>query len=88
MKTSKSKRIILIIEPLIPFLENQKKITGNQNSFVFLTQRTNKHFHSEGKIREQIWIKALKMANVEYRNLHQIRGTFISTLISNGEDIT
>ena len=28
------------------------------------------------------------MANVEYRNLHQIRGTFISTLISNGEDIT
>lgn len=88
LKTSKSKRIIPIIETLIPFLENQKKITGNHNSFVFLTQRTNKHFHSAGKIREQIWIKALKKANVEYRNLHQTRGTFISTLISNGEDIT
>lgn len=88
LKTSKSKRIIPIIETLIPFLENQKKITGNHNSFVFLTQRTNKHFHSAGKIREQIWIKALKMGNVEYRNLHQTRGTFISTLISNGEDIT
>ena len=25
---------------------------------------------------------------MEYRNLHQTRGTFISTLISNGEDIT
>ena len=88
LKTSKSKRIIPIIEPLIPFLENQKKITENHNSFIFLTQRTNKHFHSAGKVREQIWIKALKMANVEYRNLHQTRGTFISTLISNGEDIT
>jgi integrase len=88
LKTSKSKRIIPIIEPLIPFLENQKKLTGNYNSFVFLTKKTNKHFHSAGKVREQIWIKALKMANVEYRNLHQTRGTFISTLISNGEDIT
>ncbi|MFW3371903.1 tyrosine-type recombinase/integrase [Aliarcobacter butzleri] len=34
-----------------------------------------------------MWILTLKRANVEYRNLHQIRGTFISTLISNGEDI-
>ncbi|PHO12764.1 hypothetical protein CPG38_05720 [Malaciobacter marinus] len=87
LKTSKSKRIIPFIEPLIPFLENQKKLTGNYNSFVFLTKRTNKNYHSAGKIREQIWVKVLKNANVEYRNLHQTRGTFISTLISNGEDI-
>ncbi len=88
LKTSKSKRTIPIIETLIPFLKEQKLLTGNYNSFVFLTKKTNKHFHSAGKVREQIWIKALKKANVEYRNLHQTRGTFISTLISNGEDIT
>lgn len=87
LKTSKSKRIIPLIEPLIPFLENQKKLTGNYNSFIFLTKRTNKHYHSAGKIREQIWIKTLEKANIEYRNLHQTRGTFISTLISSGEDI-
>lgn len=87
LKTSKSKRIIPLIEPLIPFLENQKKLTGNYNSFVFLTKRTNKNYHSAGKIREQIWVKTLEKANIEYRNLHQTRGTFISTLISNGEDI-
>lgn len=87
LKTSKSERIIPIIETLIPFLKNQRKITGNHNSFVFLTKRTNKHFHSAGKIREQIWLPTLKKANVSYRNLHQTRGTFISTLISNGEDI-
>ena len=88
LKTTKSKRIIPIIQPLIPFLKNQKMITGNHNSFVFLTQKTKKHFHSAGKIREQIWLPTLKKANIEYRNLHQTRGTFISTLISNGEDIT
>ena len=87
LKTSNSKRIIPIIEALIPFLENQKILTGKENSFIFLTKKTNKHYHSAGKIREQIWVKTLKKANIEYRNLHQTRGTFISTLISNGEDI-
>ncbi|WP_323593620.1 tyrosine-type recombinase/integrase [Aliarcobacter butzleri] len=62
-------------------------LTGKENSFIFLTKKTNKHYHSAGKIREQIWVKTLKKANIEYRNLHQTRGTFISTLISNGEDI-
>lgn len=87
LKTTKSQRTIPIIETLIPYLENQYKITGKYNSYVFLTERTNKHYHSAGKIREQIWIKALEKANVPYRNLHQTRGTFISTLISTGEDI-
>ena len=87
LKTSNSKRIIPIIEALIPFLENQKILTGKENSFIFLTKKTNKHYHSAGKIREQIWVKTLKKANIEYRNLHQTRGTFISTLISSGEDI-
>ncbi|RXJ98085.1 hypothetical protein CRU98_11245 [Arcobacter sp. CECT 8986] len=88
LKTAKSNRIVPIIRTLIPFLKNQFEITGNENSFVFLTQTSNKHFHSAGKVREQIWTKTLKKANVEYRNLHQTRGTFISTLIANGEDIT
>ncbi|MCT7462209.1 site-specific integrase [Aliarcobacter cryaerophilus] len=87
LKTTKSQRIIPIIDVLMPYLQDQYKLTGKQDSYVFLTARTNKHYHSAGKIREQIWVKALKKANVEYRNLHQTRGTFISTLISNGEDI-
>ena len=88
LKTSKSRRIIPIIDALIPYLKEQYKITANQKSYVFLTKKSNKYYHSAGKIREQIWKKALKKANVEYRNLHQTRGTFISTLIANGEDIT
>lgn len=88
LKTTKSRRIVPIIKILLPYLENQYNITGSQNSHIFLTKKTNKHFHSAGKIREQIWIKTLKSANIDYRNLHQTRGTFISTLIANGEDIT
>ncbi|MGA1931704.1 tyrosine-type recombinase/integrase [Arcobacter sp. YIC-464] len=87
LKTTKSRRTIPIIKSLIPFLQSQYQKTGHLNSYVFMTIRTKKHYHSAGKIREQIWVKALKSANVKYRNLHQTRGTFISTLISNGEDI-
>ena len=39
------------------------------------------------KLENKFGFHYLKKANVEYRNLHQTRGTFISTLISNGEDI-
>lgn len=53
---------------------------------MFVDKKT-KNYYSSGKIREQIWVPTLKKANVKYRNLHQTRGTFISTLISNGEDI-
>lgn len=87
LKTTNSNRTIPIIKALIPYLEEQYKLTGHLNSYVFLTQRSNKHFHSANKVREQIWNKAIKKADVPYRNLHQTRGTFISTLISNGEDI-
>lgn len=87
LKTTKSRRTIPIIDALVPYIESQYKITSKENSYVFLTKKTNKHYHGAGKIREQIWLKALNNAEVEYRNLHQTRGTFISTLISNGEDI-
>jgi len=87
LKTDNSKRIIPIIDILIPFLENQFLLTGNKKSFIFLTKKSNKHYHDGGKIREQIWIKLFKEGDTPYRNLHQTRGTFISTLISNGEDI-
>ena len=39
------------------------------------------------KIRESKWKKDLANVDVEYRPIHKTRSTFISTLISNGEDI-
>jgi integrase len=87
LKTSKGRRTIPIIYALKKYLQEQYKITGKYNSFVFLTKNSKKHYHSAGKIREQIWIPALANAQVKYRNLHQTRGTFIASNISNSEDI-
>lgn len=87
VKSDHGVRTIPIIATLLPFLKEQYKLTGKKKSFIFLTERTNKHFHDSRKLREQIWIKLFEKNDIPYRNLHQTRGTFISTLISNGEDI-
>jgi len=88
LKSKSSNRAIPIIDILLPYLQVQYMITGEEGGHVFLTERSKKPYHDAGKVRSQIWLKAMEKTNVPYRNLHQTRGTFISTLISNGEDIT
>ncbi len=79
-------RTIPIIDSLLPHLENQYKLTGNKNSYVFLN-RENTCFWDISKIRENYWKKDLEKAKIPYRKIHQTRHTFCSTLISSGEDV-
>lgn len=82
----RSIRKIPILDALMPYLKNQYKLTGDKDSFVFLNNR-DKHFWDISKVRESYWKNTLKNARVNYRTPHQARHTFISTLISNGDDI-
>lgn len=81
-----SYRTVPIIDSLIPFLNSQFKITGDQNSFVFLNKE-NSHFWDISKITQRYWKNDLIKAKVPYRKLHATRHTFCSTMISSGEDI-
>lgn len=82
----KSIRKVPILDSLLPYLKHQLTLTGERNGFVFLNQKGN-HFWDASKVRENYWKKTLEMNNISYRNPHQTRHTFISTLISAGEDI-
>lgn len=86
LKTQNSIRDIPIIDVLKPFLENQFNLTGKSDSYVFLNKQGTQ-FYSSNKVREQFWIKTFEKVNIPYRNLHQTRHTYISNLISSGEDI-
>ncbi|MDQ5919982.1 MAG: integrase, partial [Pseudomonadota bacterium] len=52
---------------------------------VFHNPHTNKRWYSDAKIR-LAWIKILEEAKVRYRYPYQMRHTYASTLLSNGEN--
>ena len=79
-------RTVPIIDALLPYLNSQYKLTSDKNSFVFLNTQS-ENYWDISKIREGKWKKNLLRVGVQYRPIHKTRSTFISTLISNGEDI-
>jgi integrase len=85
-KTAGSIREIEILDTLHPYLKDQFKRTGKQNSFVFLNEAET-HYFDPSKVRAPHWEKALKAAKVPYRTIYQMRHTFASMMISNGEDV-
>ena len=58
----------------------------NNNIYVFETYQK-KPFTTGDKISSHYWRPLLKKLNIEYRNLYQMRHTFASMMIGNGEDI-
>ena len=85
-KTQNSYRVIDLLDPLIPYLKEQKKRTFHKNSFIFLTCHDTNLF--DGKfIREKHWKNTLKKLNLFYRPLYHMRHTFATIMIENGEDI-
>ena len=85
-KTKSSIREIEIIDILLPYLLEHKKISCNDSCYIFESSKK-KPFTTSDKISIHYWKPSLKELNIEYRNLYQMRHTFASMMISNGEDI-
>lgn len=84
-KTKSSIRDIEIIDSLVPFIEEHRKQYA-QSEYVFTT-RNEKPFASGEKILETYWKPTLKKLGIDYRPQYQMRHTFASMMLSNGEDI-
>jgi integrase len=85
-KTSSSIRNIPIFNILLPYLENQYNLTGKYNSFIFLNSQNN-HFFDAKNIRDGLWKKVLKKAQIKYRTVYQTRHTFCSINLQSGTDL-
>lgn len=88
IKTTKTKagiRSILMFPKAREALINQLEYTRDCE-FVFHNPNTNQDWANSTKIGE-VWKKLLTKANVKYRNPYQMRHTYASTLLSNGENV-
>ncbi len=84
-KTKSSKRIIDMIPQCEKFLKQQQKLTG-LSEYIFISPITNKHFFDSVSLNNK-WRDLLLKSKLEYRGIYQLRHSFASNMLSNGEDL-
>jgi len=84
-KTTASKRVIDIIGSLMPYLQEQKKLTGDCE-YIFVNE-DKEHIYDIKRIRDTHWKKTLQRAGLKYRPIYHTRHTFATLMLEHGEDI-
>ncbi len=87
-KTTKTKagiRKIIMLPKAREALLAQRLFTESE-VYVFHNSNTNKPWSHSSKVAE-MWKRVLSTASVKYRNAYQMRHTYASTLLSNGENV-
>lgn len=84
-KTKSGIRSVLMLPKAEEALKDQFKYTGIEFDFVFHNPNTNKAWSSNGKVGDT-WRKLLSTLDIKYRNCYQMRHTYASMLLSNGEN--
>ncbi|MFT5874165.1 MAG: integrase [Clostridium sp.] len=85
-KTKSSIRDVKILDALMPYLIEHRKIAKDDSIFLFETYE-GKPFARSDKISSHYWKKVLITQNIEYGNLYQMRHTFASQMLMNNEII-
>ena len=84
-KTKMSNRTINLLPKAFEALNEQLNYK-NDDGFVFHNPNTEKFWPLTDSFRKH-WVKLLKKAKIKYRNPYQMRHTFASMLITDGENI-
>ncbi|ADG92656.1 integrase family protein [Arcobacter nitrofigilis DSM 7299] len=85
-KTKASIRDVDILDILIPYLKNHLKFKIPQSDYLF-TSNFQKPYNDCMGIFARYWKPLFEKLDIQYRNPYQMRHTFASMMISNGEDI-
>ncbi len=85
-KTKNSIRDVEILDALLPYLQEHRLLCPESSVYIFETYAGNP-YNTCDKISSYYWKPALKELGIQYRNLYQMRHSFASLMISNGEDI-
>lgn len=83
-KTLSSLRVIDMLPQAEEILKSQQKISG-LNEYVFPNPKGS-HYYGAVSFRKY-WIKLLKRARLDFRGIYQLRHSFSSNMLSNGEEL-
>jgi integrase len=83
-KTKSGVRDLILLPKALEALKNQLPYTKD-SEYVFHNPNTNQAWANSNKVSEA-WRKLLITLDIKYRNCYQMRHTFASTLLSNGEN--
>ncbi|XOB62962.1 tyrosine-type recombinase/integrase [Campylobacterota bacterium DY0563] len=84
-KTKSSQRVIDMLPQCEKFLKSQQRLTG-LGEYVFISPCTDKHFLDSNSLASN-WKRLLKKCNLKTRGIYQLRHSFASNMLSNGEDL-
>lgn len=82
-KTESSVRYIPIIDTLVPYLVNQKKLTGDKE-YVFINQY-GKVFYDYKTIGKHHWTPLLKKCGLMHRRMYEMRHACATNLLMSGK---
>lgn len=85
-KTKSSIRDVEIIDILLPYLQEHLKYKTDESEYIF-NSWFKKPFTDFGCLAVTYWKPIFQELDIKYRNPYQMRHTFASMMISNGEDI-
>ncbi|MDD4506830.1 MAG: tyrosine-type recombinase/integrase [Sulfurospirillaceae bacterium] len=85
-KTKNSVRTVEIINTLMPYLQEHRKLSPKESIYLFETYMR-EPYNTCDKISSHYWKPTLQKLGILYRNLYQMRHSFASLMISNGEDV-
>ena len=86
-KTQAGERTLLLLPPALEALHAQKAHTFLEGKQIFHHPHLHKPWQTNAQLRRIYWTKALKKANVRYRNPYQTRHSYGSMLLSAGENM-
>lgn len=85
-KTKSSVRELVLLDKAYDAVINQMKFTKQKSKFIFNNPNTKAMWLSTDAFRKH-WVKILNVIKIKYRNPYQMRHTFASMLLSNGENV-
>jgi len=85
-KTINSIRDVVIIDQLMPYLLKHKEMMQDVSDYLFINMY-GEPFYSSSKISHTYWKPVLEKLELKYRKMYLMRHTFISLMISHGEDL-